>query len=290
MSPMNPGVIDILMVTHNRLEYTKLSLPRLLETCDGRMRVWIWHNGTDEPTLEFVKSIANDPRVHRFHHSPQNQRLRVPMNWFWEHSDAEYVAKIDDDNLMPDNWGSTLRAAHEAEPKLGVIACWSFLPQDVVSELAERKLNHLGAGHQVMLNAWVAGTGHVMKRACCRQLGAIREKQSFPNYSVHLAARGWINGWYWPFLYMVNMDDPRSPYTRLKTEADFAANRSLSADRFGIDSLEAFRSRQRTLALEVQAAHPDPRRYCGWRFKLTRAKEIVASRLPGKRRPLPKWS
>jgi hypothetical protein len=281
------------MITYNRLDYTRLSLPRLLETCDDRMRVWIWHNGNDEPTLEFVRSIASDPRVHKFHHSPQNKRLREPTNWFWSQSDAEYVSKIDDDNLMPDLWGQTLRSAHEAEPKLGVVACWSFLPEDVVPELVERKLRQLGpsgSGHKVMLNAWLAGTGHVMKRACYLQRGPMRDKQSFSNYCVHLAARGWINGWYYPFLYMENMDDPRSPYTRLKTEQDFAANRSLSAARFGIDSLEAFRKRQRTLALEVQAAHPDARRYCGWRYKLSRVREMIESRIPGMGRPLPKWS
>ena len=43
--------IDILMITYNRPEYTRLSLERLLATCDESMRVWVWHNGTDEETL-----------------------------------------------------------------------------------------------------------------------------------------------------------------------------------------------------------------------------------------------
>ncbi|MEO6434597.1 MAG: glycosyltransferase family A protein [Tepidisphaeraceae bacterium] len=285
---MLPGVIDILMVTYNRLDYTARSLPRLLETCDERMRVWIWHNGdvagNNAATLDFVMSLQSHPRFHRLHHSPENVRLRGPMNWFWEQSDAEYVAKIDDDNLMPDQWGQSLRAVHEAEPTLGAVACWSFLPGDVVPELVERKLRTVG-GHRVMLNPWVAGTGHVMKRACYLQHGPMRDKQSFPNYCVHLGVAGWVNGFYYPFLYMENMDDPRSPFTRLKTEADYQANRSLSAARFGIQTLEQFRARQGVLALEVQRAHPDARRYHGWRHKLGRVKEILART----GRPTPKW-
>jgi hypothetical protein len=281
------GVIDILMVTYNRAAYTRLSLPRLLETCDESMRVWMWHNGNDAATLEVVKSMASHPRVHRFHHSGENKRLRIPMNWLWKESDAEYVGKIDDDNLMPEGWGQTLRAAHDAEAKLGAVACWSFPKEDVVPELVEKKVCDLGNGHRVMENPWVAGTGHVIKRACIEQLGPIQDKQSFPNYCVQLAARGgWINGYYYPFLLMENMDDPRSAYTQFKSEADFSANRSLSAHRFGIDSLETFRKRQRMLALEVQQAHPDARRYVGWRRRLRQVAHVITRA----GRPTPRWS
>ena len=38
---MGQGIIDILMVTYNRLEYTQRSLPRLLDSCDESMRVWV---------------------------------------------------------------------------------------------------------------------------------------------------------------------------------------------------------------------------------------------------------
>ena len=60
------------MVTHDQPDYLRLSLPRLLETCDERMRVWLWHNGTHEETLELSRSFADDPRVARFHHSVEN--------------------------------------------------------------------------------------------------------------------------------------------------------------------------------------------------------------------------
>jgi glycosyltransferase involved in cell wall biosynthesis len=267
---MNDGIIDILMITYNRPDYTRLSLARLLDTCDETMRVWLWHNGEHAETLDVVKAMANHPRVHHFHHSVENKRLREPTNWFWQNADGAYVSKIDDDNLMTPGWGQRLRAAHEAEPRLGVLGCWSFLEQDVVPRVAERKVRDVGNGQRIMQNCWVAGTGYVMKRQCCGELGQIREGQSFPNYCIELALRGWIHGWPYPFVYMENLDDPRHPLTRLKTESDFHAGKGLSAVQFGVRSLDELRNRQRLIAMELQEASINPRAYVGWRGRLHR--------------------
>jgi glycosyltransferase involved in cell wall biosynthesis len=267
---MSTGNIDILMVTYDRPRYTRLSLQRLLDTCDDSMRVWIWHNGNDAETLEVVHSLLDQPRVHEFHHSPENQRLRIPTNWFWSRARGQYVSKIDDDNLMPDGWAQTLRAAHESEPRLGAIGCWSFRPEDHRPEFAQKKVITIGDGHRVLQNCWVAGTGHLVKRQCIEESGPLKEKQSFTNYCVHLAARGWINGWYYPFVYMENMSDPRSPYTELKTEADFRARRGLSATKRGVSSLEQSRKRQPLHALKLQTCSTNPWHYIGFRGRLRR--------------------
>jgi cellulose synthase/poly-beta-1,6-N-acetylglucosamine synthase-like glycosyltransferase len=266
---VSDGSIDILMVTYNRPRYTRRSLARLLETCDESMRVWIWHNGSDPETLEVVRDLAKHPRVHEFHHSPENQRLRGPTNWFWAQAKGDYLSKVDDDNLMPDGWAQTLRSAHEAEPRLGVIGCWSFRPEDHRPELAERKVISIGA-HRLLQNCWVAGTGHLVKRRCVEEGGELAEDQTFTNWCIHLAARGWIHGWYYPFLYMENMDDPRSPYTELVSESEFERRRGLSAARFGVRSLEALRERQTVLARELQTCSTDPRDYLGWRGRARR--------------------
>lgn len=275
---MEASGTDVLMVTHDRPVYTRLALGRLLETCDDSTRVWLWHNGDHAETLDVVKSYLGHPRIHEFHHSPENLRLRAPTNWLWSRARGEYLAKVDDDNLVPEGWARTLRAAHEARPDLGVIGCWSFLPEDHRPDLAEKKVIDLGGGHRLLQNCWVAGTGHLMKRRCVDESGLLAEGQSFTNYCVHLAARGWINGWYYPFLYMVNMSDPRSPYTELRTEADFRARRGLSAAKWGVRSLAEARRRQPRHALMLQSCSTDPRHYLGWRGRLRRAWRRAAGR------------
>ncbi len=267
---MSDSRIDILMVTHDRPAYTRLSLQRLLDTCDDSMRVWLWHNGIHAETLEIATAFASHPRVHQFHHSPENQRLRVPTNWFWSKAQAEYLSKIDDDSLMPDGWAQTLRAAHEAEPRLGAIGCWSYLPADHRPELARKKLVTITGEHQLLQNCWVSGTGHMIKRRCIEDQGLMDEGQTFTNYCVHLAARGWLNGWYYPFVYLENMDDPRSPHSELRTEADFQARRGLTAQRFGVSSLEQLREQMRLHAVELQTCSTNPWHYIGWRGRLFR--------------------
>jgi GT2 family glycosyltransferase len=264
--------VDTLMITYNRPRYTALSLPRLLETCDEHCRVWVWHNGDDAATLDVVRAHEDHPRFHRLHHSPENLKLREPTNWFWSHADGALLGKVDDDCLMPDGWIQTLRRAHADVPEFGVIGCWLFREEDVVPELAKRKIRAFPGGHQLMVNCWLGGSGYLMKRACYDQLGPLRAKQGFTTYCLQLARRGWTHGWYYPLLYMDHMDDPRSPHTVFKTEADYQQHRGLTAANRGIDTLAQFQARQAEAALELQQATPDIRYHVGWRAWLRRAR------------------
>lgn len=97
-----PPTTDILMITHNRPEYTRLALSRLLHTCDETMRVWIWHNGLHQETLDVVRTLRDHRHVFKFYHSPQNVKLREPTNWLWKHARGEYLSKVGDNCLLPD--------------------------------------------------------------------------------------------------------------------------------------------------------------------------------------------
>ncbi len=133
--------LDVLMITYNRPEYTRLALERLLSTCDDSMRVWLWHNGNHAATLERCAWICRSPkRVYRFHHSVENLRLREPTNWMLQGSRGDYVSKVDDDCLVPEGWFQTIRTAHEANTNLGVVGCWRFQPEDFIPELPRRKI------------------------------------------------------------------------------------------------------------------------------------------------------
>src|SRR5690606_28143542 len=161
----------------------------------------IWHNGTDDATRAVVSSFRGHDRLGRVHLSQTNEKLRTPTNWFWQESDARYVGKVDDDCLVPPGWISTLREAHEAVAQLGVIGCSRLRPEDIVDDLVRRKLTTFDSGHTVMRNAWVAGSGYLMKRECIAKHGLLGEGESFTGYCVRIAREGWINGFYYPFLF-----------------------------------------------------------------------------------------
>jgi GT2 family glycosyltransferase len=281
---MQDAQTDILMITHNRPEYTALSLPALLKSCDALTRVWIWHNGTDDATRAVVSSFSGHERVWRIHFSDTNEKLRTPTNWFWQQSDGKYVGKVDDDCLVPQRWIEAVREAHDAVPELGVIGCSRLRDEDIVDHLVRRKLTTFDSGHTVMRNAWVAGSGYLMKRDCIARHGLLRDDESFTGYCVRLARAGWINGFYYPFLFEDHMDDPRSSHTQYRTDADFQRLRPLTADAYDAGTLRDWSDSIKRNARLIQEAPIDARQFYGWRRQLQRVRNRWRRALSGLKR------
>lgn len=274
------GSIDILFITYNRPHYTRRSLPRLLETCDETMRVWLWHNGDHPETLEVVRSYADHPRVRCFYHSRENKSWGEPTIWFFNESDADYLSKVDDDCLVPDGWARTLRRAHEDVPEFGILGCWRFQPEDFDEALARPKIQTFN-GHTVLRNFWIEQSGYLMKRACVDELGPPRSNESFDGrYGIRLALAGWVHGWYMPFLRQVHMDDPRSPHTALRSDEDIEEHLPLSAKMNGVRTVAEWDAQLRRSARLLQSASIDPRDYRGWRLA-TRKVRTRLRRLAG---------
>ena len=267
--------LDILMITYNRPGYTKIALSRLLDTCDETMRVWVWHNGNHEETLDIVRSLSTHPRFYRLEHSPENKCLREPTNWFWENSDAPFVSKVDDDCSLPNGWAQTLLQCHKINPILGAIGCWRFYDEDFVPELANKKICNLNGGHELMKNSWVQGSGYVLRRECIDNFGPIAEGESYTSFCIRTALGGWQNGWYFPFIHEEHMDDPRSQFCEIKTDEKFMENRPLSAINDNVTTLAQWAERVKYMAFLVQEANPDPRYHSGWRKKIKGVKSYA---------------
>ncbi len=277
------GEIDVLMITYNRPEYTRMALTRLLETCDETMRVWVWHNGNDAGTLDVVRSLSSHPRFHELHHSPVNKRLREPTNWFWRVAPGAYLAKVDDDCLLPDGWAQTLRRAHEDVPAFGALGCWRFREEDYVPELAEKKMRDFEGGHRILQNTWVEGSGYLMKRECVDTFGVLSRRITFPMYCKRLALEGWIHGWYIPFILQEHLDDPRSPHCALKTDDDLRSNVPLTAETFGVTTLDERVAQIKASARRCQSASLDPLENVSFGPKLRRL--LTKGRLTSPSRP-----
>lgn len=263
--------IDILMVTHNRPRYTRLSLKRLLDSCDESMRVWIWHNGHDAETLDVVESMREHPRVHAFHHSHENKLIQAPINWMFEQAAGDLLSLVNDDCVVNDGWAHTLRSAHVDVPEFGVTACWHFQEEDFDPALAGRKTRTFPGGHRLMVNPWVQGSGIMVKRCCVESVGLLRaNERGFTRFCLRVAASGWINGWHVPLVLIDHMDDPRSSRSMLQTDADLTANLPLSARYRGTQTIDEWLGQIRLSARVVQQAPTDPRLYVGLRRKIRR--------------------
>jgi len=254
------------MITYNRPVYTRLALARLLDSANDDVRVWLWHNGVHEETLEVVEGYLDHPNVHKFHHSRENVKLRDPTNWILEEGDSEYVSKVDDDCLVPEGWIEVLTRAHEDEPAFGALGCWRFMPEDYNDADAQKKIREFKGGHKVMCHPWVEGSGFLLKRVCVDRVGKLRPRESgITSYLIRVALAGWTNGWYFPFLWQEHMDDPRAPHTLLKTDADFLQYSPLSAPLTGAETVAQWDRQLRNSAANLQKLPSDPSYYRPWR-------------------------
>lgn len=268
--------IDILMITHQRPDYTRLSLPRLLESCDDAMRVWVWHNGQDTETLEVIRSNLGHPNLFRFEHSSENQKLTTPTNWMWSQATGGLLGKVDDDVLVPLDWAVRLRAAHEREPRLGALSGWLFLEEDFSAGLARKKMKELASGIRIIRHPWIGGGTYLMKKDCVLAAGPLLPDQTFPEYCRELSWRGWLNGWLYPLVLADHMDDPRSPNTLLQTDEDMRRNAPLTAIRNGITTVKAWEDLNRGLARTLLEARSEPCRFFVFRKWIYRLRLMLS--------------
>lgn len=273
--------LDVLLITHARPGYTALSLPRLLETTPEGSRVWVWHNGGDQEVLDVIEQHRSHPRLHRVHHSPENIGLRPALNWLWTEAEGTYLSKVDDDSLMEPGWVEHLTSSLAASPEFGVLGSWRFLPEDWDEELARPKVQELH-GVTLLRNLWVQGSGHVFRRSLVAELGPLQTGQSFPNWCIRAAARGYVNGWPLPLVREEHMDDPRHPLTAFRDEASYQASLPLSAKHTGATTLAEWLAQTKEDARAVQAASLDVRHYIGWRRKLIHARRRLRRAVTGK--------
>ncbi|NED95092.1 glycosyltransferase [Phytoactinopolyspora alkaliphila] len=264
-----------MMITYRSARYLHLSLPRLLDTCGENDRVWLWHNGDDEETIEALRPYYKDARVYRHHHSRENVRLREPTSWLWSESDAQFVSKVDDDCVVTLGWLDTFAAAHRDNPEFGVIGSWRHPEEDFRPELAAKKIQTFRGGHQLMRNLWVQGSGYLMPRSLVDRHGLLGENESFTGYCIRTARGGAVNGYYYPFVREDHMDDPRSPHTLIRTDEDLRARMPLSAQANGVKTVGEWVSQIRQSAYVLQDASLDPRDHKMWRRKLASARRRV---------------
>jgi glycosyltransferase involved in cell wall biosynthesis len=261
------ATVDILMITYNSPEYVALSLPRLLDSCDENARVWLWHNGEDEQTLETVRAFADDARVHRFHHSRENVKLREPTNWLWAQADGDFVSKVDDDCIVQEDWLERLRAPYRDVDSFGILGSWRYPDEDFDPDLAAPKIKEFPGGHRVLHNHWVQGSGYLLPRALVERHGPLRDRQSFTQYCVDLARGGAVNGWLLPFVREDHMDDPRSPNSLFVDDESFRARMPLSAQALGVTKLSDWEDQMRQSARVAQTAPLDLADYGAWRTR-----------------------
>jgi glycosyltransferase involved in cell wall biosynthesis len=256
------------MLTHNRANYTRICLKELLDSLPKYAKVIVWDNNSDEETKSVISALEGHSNFERVHYSKENLKLRTPTNWFWEQTeDCDFVSKVDDDCLQSQGWCERLLECHEAFPESGIIGSWRFYKEDCIPDLIKKKTRKRN-NQSLFLNCWVQGSGYLLRRSVIDNLGPIHEKESFPQYCIRAANKGYLNGFAYPFVFENHFDDPRSEYSEIQTDEDLKRYMPLSANVFNINTVEEWLNHNINEALILQNAPYKPSHYIGIRAKL----------------------
>ena len=273
--------IHLVFITYNRLDYTKLALASVLAEPTEEFSLTIWDNASTDGTVEYIKNEVNDPRISDIVFSKENVGQTAAVNDIWDKSKADLLGKLDNDCLVTAGWTRILAKAHEDIERLGAVACWHFRAEDFDYERAKHKIQTFGK-HRIFRHPWTCGTGLLIKRDTFRKFGPIQENAT-TQYWLRIALDGYINGFYYPFIYQEHMDDPRSSHCMLTDDESIRKFRDITfvLREFKINSMEDRWERRRIVLDNLNSGPWEAEYYVGWRAKLRRIKNRVKKILSG---------
>lgn len=95
-------MINICMVTYNRLPLTKLAVEALLEKTGGDFFLHVVDNASTDGTVAYLEGIAARHENVRVFLLKRNMGVAVAANMGWAALDADYYVKLDNDVVVKD--------------------------------------------------------------------------------------------------------------------------------------------------------------------------------------------
>jgi len=264
--------VCIVLATHNRLEYTRKTISRLLEDPTEEFDLYLWDNASTDQTAEYLKEGLSDARIQEVILSKENVGLTGAMNYVWGKTKAELVGKLDNDCLVTPGWTRIFAKAHKDIEKLGAVACWHFPREDFDEMLAEKKICEFN-GHKIFRHPWICGSGFMLKKKSFVQFGPWDQGNHVgtTKYFLKMALSGYINGWYYPLVLQEHMDYPSSTHSRShRLMFDEAYRDSYGYKTGKLKSEEQYKRLHKEILDNLLSGPYEPKYYCGWRAKVKR--------------------
>ncbi len=117
-----PPAVDLVMVTWNNRATLERCLASLAQTRYPKLRLHVTDNGSKDGTVDWLRGIAETfPFPVEVHALPVNAGVAVGFNWSIVKGDAELVARIDDDVIVPPDWLEKLVEGFRTRPYAGCV-------------------------------------------------------------------------------------------------------------------------------------------------------------------------
>lgn len=205
--------VEIIMITHNRLEYTKKALAALQKQTYP-FKLTIWDNASDDETVKFLRSLSFGVSEKDFKvvFSDKNLGLSEVTNKLFSESREDLVGKVDNDVIVPPDWLERCVKAHEAYENFGFVGGFHFFPEDI-----ENLKPHIDTynGFDIWLKGHIGGCSFVIKRKDFVEIGLIETSDQIlmglSGYQHIFEKKGKINGYLWnPPIWVDHFEDARS--------------------------------------------------------------------------------
>ena len=209
----------LLMVTYNRLDYTRLALESVLALDYPNLQIAVFDNASTDGTVAYLEQRIAGERRARLIASPVNRGVVYPMNAVWESDHgAELLAKVDNDTWVPPDLLHRLAECHQRSQRFGVLSGFHFRAEG--EALADDSRVSELDGVRVLSQPYVGGCAVMVRREVLDRLGPIpcrNEGQQGPLmdsgwtfYQQRMNDDGLVNGYPWPPIHVDHMEDVRS--------------------------------------------------------------------------------
>ena len=189
--------LELLMITHDRLEYLEESLISVLNQDYKNFNLFIWDNGSNLKTIEWLKKI-NHSKVRIYFHPFNESLAKVTTEVFGNNLTAEFVGKVDSDMIIPPDWASRIVAKHK-EKHYGFLGGFHFRPEDIAGL---KPIIENGVWHKHHI-----GGNYIIRREDFKGYSG----EGVMGLSEYQAEMGFPNGYIWdPILWTDHMEDARS--------------------------------------------------------------------------------
>lgn len=201
-------MIEILYMAWNRLNFTGLTWPLLIQNTDWSLvkKLTVYDDGSEDGTLEYLRERIGDCPVE---HELRESDMRSPpavMNHFLATHREPLFAKIDNDICCPPRWLNDLAAVMEANEKTMLLG----------SEVGQTYTRRDGEAHSVRRCSHIGGVGLMRTLAFINNPPIpSRGRFGFTEWQLrYQIPRGWIQ----PDLMMPQIDripaEPWRTYTK----------------------------------------------------------------------------
>jgi hypothetical protein len=225
--PVKPAVmVDLLMLSYNRSEYTVMTLESLVQVPAGleweRVRFTVIdHASSDDSVAQIAGVIRKRPTlIDQFIVADRNRGASGGTGWFLQECapSAPYIGKIDNDSLFTDGWLGKLVAALAAHATLGVVGAQEHVGQGQTAPVVD------AAGVGFHPARWVGGRYLARREVFARSAPGGSGVWGWTDYQLkQVAGGGWKIGWCVPDAVIEHVGDWQARHPRALRNEKYAS-------------------------------------------------------------------